>query len=87
MTDILTQPTPQTDAEYEATLAQLLIEMHSLNEQIQRDQVDIYRLRAESATYKAASQRLKTEGELLNADNQARLSNLHTQLDGFAGVV
>jgi cell division protein FtsB len=60
--------------------------MQSLNEQMQRDQADIERLRAESLIYKAESQRLKQESELLNADNRARLTRLGTMLDRLAGA-
>jgi hypothetical protein len=48
MSEILYQPTPQTVAEQEAVLAQLLKEMQRLNEQMHRDQADIDRLKAET---------------------------------------
>jgi hypothetical protein len=86
MSDVLTQATLHTDAEYEATLAQIFSEMQSLNEQMQSDQADIERLRAEAMIYKAESQRLKEEGRLLHADNQTRLSRLGVMLDRLAGA-
>jgi hypothetical protein len=53
MNDILTQPTPQTEAEYEAAFAQLLSEMQRIREQMDSDQADIERLKAERYSLKA----------------------------------
>jgi len=62
MKKLVTTPSvPQTDAECEAVLAQLLMEMQGFNEQMRRDQADIYRIKAETDTLKAETQRLKAE--------------------------
>jgi peptidoglycan hydrolase CwlO-like protein len=86
MTDIPFASTPQTEAEFEAALAQIFAEIQRLNEQMRRDQADIDCLRAEATAYKAESQRLKAEGERLDADIRARLADLHTALDRLAGA-
>lgn len=92
MTDILTQPTPQTESEYEAALNQMFAEMHSLNEQMRRDQADIDRLKAESEAYKAENERykqnhlhwqsemerLRQEGASLTSETRATLNRLQT---------
>lgn len=45
---ILNQPTPQTKAEYEIALEQRLTEMKRLREQMNEDQEEIDRLKAET---------------------------------------
>lgn len=62
MSDVLSsQPAPRTAAEYKAVIAQLLAEMHRLNEQMRQDQTDIDRLKVETNVLKAETQRLKAE--------------------------
>jgi F0F1-type ATP synthase membrane subunit b/b' len=56
----LVQPTPQTDAEYQAAIEQMLAEARRLSEQAQRDQDDIERLRAKSAPLRAEIRALLT---------------------------
>ena len=60
MSDVSTQPVPQTDAEYEAAFAQLLSEMQHLREQMDRDQTDIEWLKAETQNLKAETRALLT---------------------------
>jgi hypothetical protein len=59
---MLTQPIPQTDAEYEAAFGQLLTEMSRLDEQIDRD--------------RAESQRIKMETEIIKARTEGKLARL-----------
>ena len=49
----LAQPTPQTDADYQAAIEQLLADARRLSERAQQDQNDIERLRAKSAPLRA----------------------------------
>ena len=49
----LAQPAPQTDAEYQAAIEQMLAEARQLSERAQLDQDDIERLRAKSAPLRA----------------------------------
>jgi cytochrome c556 len=81
MSDVLTQDTPQTAAEYEALFARLMEQMEQINVRIQQDQEVIDRLRAEASAYKAEAQRLKAEGTVLSAEIRARLDNIRTTLD------
>lgn len=48
MSDAVTQSSSPIDIDQEATLSQLLTEMQQLNEQMQGDQVEIERLKAET---------------------------------------
>jgi cell division protein FtsB len=62
MADLASSPTaPETAAEYEAALDQMLAEMRLLNEQMQKDRVDIDRLKAETHALKAESATLEAE--------------------------
>jgi cell division protein FtsB len=70
---ISSQRAPQTAAEYEAAIAQLLTEMHRLNEQMQQDQAEIDRLKAETRAIKA-------ETELIKSRTQARLDALEATI-------
>ncbi len=88
MTDILTQPTPRSEAEMEEFLDQLLAEMQRLNEQMQRDQGDIDRLKAEteiykvcSAEYKLEADKLQAEGMLLDTQNRSALDRLKVMVE------
>ncbi len=60
MNDILTQSAPQTEAEYEAALTQLLSAMQGLREQMDQDQIEIERLKADNRTLKAETRALLT---------------------------
>jgi hypothetical protein len=76
MTDVVSENTRLSDDEYKTVLDHLLGEIEVINAQMQQDQVDIERLRAESALYRTEAQLLKVEGELIDFDNRSRLSNL-----------
>ena len=54
------QPVPQTAADYEAAVEQLLAEMKRLNQQMQSDRTDIERLKAETRELKAETRALLT---------------------------
>lgn len=56
MSDMTFALTPQTEAEYEKVLSQILADIHKLNEEIKQDQIETDR-------FKAESQRLKEEGK------------------------
>jgi hypothetical protein len=55
---ISAHPAPKTTAEYKAAIEDLLGEMHRLNEQMQRDQAVIERLKVENAQIKAETRAL-----------------------------
>lgn len=61
MSNILTQPVPQTEAEQEATLTLFFAEMQRLNTQMQQDQAEIDRLKAETDVLKEEATRSKAE--------------------------
>jgi type II secretory pathway component PulM len=55
---VLSQPTLETDADYEAAIEQYLAEMRRLNEQMNNDRSDIERLKAETETLKTQTRAL-----------------------------
>jgi peptidoglycan hydrolase CwlO-like protein len=55
---LFSQPTPQTAAEYEAAIDQLLAEMQRLNQKMKEDQSVIDRLKAETETLKRETRAL-----------------------------
>lgn len=57
---VSSQPVPQTSADYEAAVEQLLAEMKRLNQLIQSDRTDIEQLKAETRTLKAETRALLT---------------------------
>lgn len=87
MTDILTQPTPQTESEYEAAFNQMFAEMHSLNEQMRRDQVDIDRLKLEADAYKVEAARHKTEAEQLKSEGDILTVEIRATLERLEEMV
>ena len=54
------QTTPQTDAEYEATIEQVLSEMQHLRAVMDSDQVEIDRLKVETQALKAETRAMMT---------------------------
>jgi hypothetical protein len=80
MSDITFARTPQTEAECEKALAQILADIRRLNEEMRQDDLEIDRNRAES-------QRLKEEGARLDADFRARWDALNATLDRITGGV
>jgi len=58
MTDIAIHSTSQTDIDQDAVISQLFTEIQHLNEQMQQDQTDIDRLKAETRVISAHSERL-----------------------------
>jgi hypothetical protein len=74
MSDLASSPSaPETAGDYEAALDQLLAEMRLINEQMQKDRVDIDRLKAETHA-------LKVESATLEADMRAMLARLQSAL-------
>ena len=73
MLDVIAQPTPKTDADYEAMTNQLLQEMHALNALMEKnahpDRADMERLKAETRA-------LREEGQRLQASVEAALDRL-----------
>ena len=69
MTDILTQSTPGTDAEYEAACRQLLNEMSRFDEQMDQD--------------RAESQRIKVETEVIKARTEGKLARLEELINSL----
>lgn len=67
MSDILTQPSPQTDADYEATVQELLAEMSRMEEQMDSDRTE--------------SERLKFETQVIKATTEAKLIRLEEQVN------
>ena len=59
MNDVVSsQSLPQTAADYEAAVEQLLAEMKRLNQQMQNDRTDTERLKDETQTLKAETRAL-----------------------------
>lgn len=73
----LTKSKRNTNADYEARAAQLLIEMNHLEEQMDKD-------RAESERLKAETQVIKAETEIIKTRTTATLSQLAQQVNGLA---
>ena len=74
MTEIaLVQPAPQTTAEYEAVFDRLMAEAESINEQMQRNRIDIERLKAETKVLGEETGRLKAETRTLLAGMGAKV--------------
>ena len=66
-------PEPQTDAEHQNALEQMLAAMQQMNQQMQTDQAQIERLKAESAV-------LRQDILAIKARTQARLDALTTMV-------
>ena len=69
MSDILTKPTPQTDADYEAIAQELLAEMNRLEEQMDSDRTE--------------SERLRFETQIIKATIEAKLARLDEQVNNL----
>jgi len=80
MSDMTVAVSPQTEAECEKALTQILADIQRLNDEMKQDDVEIDR-------FKAESQRLKEEGKRLDADFHARWDSLNATLDRIAGGV
>lgn len=62
MADVsMSQSTSENVSEYEAIIEQLLAEMRSLNEMMERDRIEIDRIKAETKILKAETARLEAE--------------------------
>jgi septation ring formation regulator EzrA len=74
MSDIASPPEELTmPAEYETLFTQMLEEIHTLNEKMRRDQIEIDRLKAESDAYREKAKRLESEHEQLQTNTRAAL--------------
>ena len=58
MSDVLSQSTPKTAAEYKTVIKQMFSEMQRLNLKMRQDQADIERTQAETAVLKAETRAL-----------------------------
>lgn len=67
------QPAPLTAAEYEAAFERLMMEVESINEHMQRDRVEIERLKAETKVLAEETGRLKSETRTLLAGMGAKV--------------
>jgi hypothetical protein len=76
---ILTKPKRKTAAEYEAEADQLLAEMRWLEEKMDRDRVEIDRLRNET-------RQLKVESDVIAANTAATLTRINRIVDRLAGA-
>lgn len=79
MSELLFESAPQTEAEYQAAVTQMLEEIERLHEKMCRDQADIDRLKDET-------ERLRIEGQRLNAETRERIARLHSALDELGGT-
>ena len=70
MSDILIHSSPQTDAEAEATVHQLLAEISQMDEQINR--------------YRTESERLKFETQVIKAMTETKLTALEEQVSNLS---
>ena len=70
---------PQTDAECEAVLAEIMAEIERLNQMMRNDDIEIARLKAESQEWKEESERLKAEGRILDLEIRTMLERMEAE--------
>jgi len=70
------QPTPEEAAALEEAIARMIEEMDDLRALMEKDQVEIERLKADSARLKAEANGLKEESRAIQADTRRLLDTL-----------